>query len=192
MIVQITENEILHLGLSTAGFKESQRETSITRKLDRFRACYGPMPKTASDIFGWIQEEDRAGVFHISKPNAVYFLMSLCWLNSYETETNLAGKFGVSEVTVRTWTRKYTLAIQALKSSVVSIMLLKKYNIMVSSKTFVFDRLLGDMMTIIQHNQKTSLFSVLMVHTAEFKNQERNWIQSGTVINLASRVLHMR
>jgi hypothetical protein len=66
MMVQITENEILHLGLSTAGFKDSQRETSITRKLDRFRACYGPMPKTASDIFGRIQEEDRAGVFHIS------------------------------------------------------------------------------------------------------------------------------
>jgi hypothetical protein len=60
--------------LSTAGFKDSQRETSNTRKLGRFRACYGPMPKTASDIFGWIQEEDRAGVFHISKPNAVYFL----------------------------------------------------------------------------------------------------------------------
>jgi hypothetical protein len=124
-MVQITENEILQLGLTTAGFKESQRGTNITRKLERFRAVYGPMPKTASDIFGWIQEEERAGAFCIRKPNAVYFLMSLCWLNSYETESNLAGKFGVSEVTVRNWTRKYTLAIQALKSSVVSVKILK-------------------------------------------------------------------
>jgi hypothetical protein len=120
-ILQISEAEILQLGLRYAGFDiYRQQQVVKSTNVQRFRTTFGPLPKTASQLFDEIQDPS-IGEAYIKKPNAVYFLMTLVWLNLYRTETALAGMFEINEKTVRRWTWLYTNAFQALKDKMVII-----------------------------------------------------------------------
>jgi hypothetical protein len=114
VLICITEDEIMHLGLDVAGFKGRRQQTNYNLKLKRFRSVFGPSPKTVVDIFTETQH-NGLGEWRMEKPNAIYLLMTLSWLNTYQTEHNLAGTYGLNEKTVRRWIWAYTYSIQALK-----------------------------------------------------------------------------
>jgi hypothetical protein len=94
-LIRIHEDEISKIGLLFAGFDEKrQNAASVKTNLNRFRASYGAYPVSCSQIFQDIQGED-IGTVQITKPNVIYLLMTLCWLNNYITEHKLAGMFNV-------------------------------------------------------------------------------------------------
>jgi hypothetical protein len=119
--ITIPHDELEKLGLYYAGFTDTRQEAaSFETNMKRFRNSYGILPLSCSQIMVDIQADD-IGDWQIIKPNAIYLLMSLCWMNTYVTESTLAGVFKISENTVRKWCWAYAKAIQALKSKKVSI-----------------------------------------------------------------------
>jgi hypothetical protein len=118
--ITLNEHEITRIGLHYAGFDDSrQAAVSLETNLERFRSSYGALPLSCSQILADIQADD-IGDNQIVKPNVVYLLMSLCWMNTYVTEHTLAGTFKIGENTVRKWCWSYAKAIQAQKSKKVS------------------------------------------------------------------------
>jgi hypothetical protein len=119
MIQQITEDEITKYGLGIAGYSEIRQQTVLKTTIQRFRGSFGPLPKTASELFVEVQAEDL-GEKRIIKPNVNYFLMTLMWLNSYRSSQEMAGifKLNIKTVDVKIWL--YVDAIQALKDKKVN------------------------------------------------------------------------
>jgi hypothetical protein len=113
MPIHIPENEIMKLGLHYAGFNNQQQQrVDMSTNLQQFWTSYGALPMSCAQIFEHVQA-DNIGVFKIAKPNAIYLLMTLCWLNNYVTKNNLAGQFNISKNTVQKWCWAYTKSIQA-------------------------------------------------------------------------------
>jgi hypothetical protein len=120
MPIGIPENEIMKLGLHYAGFNnQRQQRVDMSTNLQHFWASYGALPISCAQIFEDVQADD-IGVSKIVKPNAIYLLMTLCWLNTYVTENHLAGQFNISKNTVRKWCWAYSKSIQAQKQKKVS------------------------------------------------------------------------
>jgi hypothetical protein len=114
--ITFPEEQITRIGLNYAGFDDiRQASVSLETNLRRFRDAYGALPLSCSQILADVQAEDL-GDAQIVKPNAIYLLMSLCWMNTYVTEHTLAGTFKIGENTVRKWCWAYAKAIQAQKS----------------------------------------------------------------------------
>ena len=119
MIQHITEEEITKYGLGIAGYSDKRQQTVLTTTIKRFRGSFGPLPKTAADLFVEVQAEDL-GEKRIIKPNVHYLLMALMWLNTYRTSEDMGGlfKLNVKTVDIKIW--MYVDAIQALKDKKVS------------------------------------------------------------------------
>lgn len=117
--VRISEAEILELGLKTIGYdRVRQQRCKYSTNVKRFRASFGSLPLTTSQLISEIQDYSL-GEARIKKPDSDYLLMTLMWLNLYRTETELAGVFKIDEKTVRRWIWTYSLAIHGLKEKMV-------------------------------------------------------------------------
>jgi hypothetical protein len=120
MVVEVTEPLMLDVGLGAAGFTLRQIENaSEETNRNRFCSHYGADTVSCCSIFRDIQIKD-IGDAKIHNPNVTHFLMAMYWLKRYQTETNMSGKFGLHNDTIRKWCLKYTVAIQSLISYKVS------------------------------------------------------------------------
>jgi len=115
VLLHIPADDFLFLGLELMGF--GLRNPPRTKKdVDRFLACFGTTPESASAIFDALQVTTNEKAY--VKPSDLkfrYFMMTLNWMKSYQVEHVLAGLFKVHEDTVRKWTWFYTKRIQGLK-----------------------------------------------------------------------------
>jgi hypothetical protein len=115
VIIRLSEADFLELGLSYAGFNAiNQQRTRPEDNIRRFRAWYGAGAKTCSQIFMDLQTADMQETC-IKNLDAKKLLLTLYWMKTYNTESVLAGTFGVNEKTARNWLWTYAGAIQALK-----------------------------------------------------------------------------
>ena len=117
-IIQISEEEILSIGLKTFGC-ESWKTTNAVARMEGFKSCFSTTPKTCKDIFVEIQAEDL-GAKQIRKPNLIYFLITMHWLYKYKTEKQMSIDFKICEKTIRKYIWIYAEAIEALKTKKVS------------------------------------------------------------------------
>jgi hypothetical protein len=121
MTVEVTEAQMLLLGLSFVGYDEERtNRTNNNKKSDHFQKSYGVSPLVCSIIFGDIQVRD-IGEAKISKPTPKHFLLCMFWLKRYQVESMLSITFGYHEETVRKYIWMYARAIQALKPHKVRI-----------------------------------------------------------------------
>ena len=121
MTVEVTEAQMLRLGLSFIGYDEERtNRTHNNKNREHFLKSYGVSPLVCSIIFGDIQVLD-IGDDKISKPKPKHFLLCMFWLKRYQIESILSIIFGYHEETVRKWIWIYARAIQALKPHKVCI-----------------------------------------------------------------------
>lgn len=119
VILLVTAEEWLSLGLQSVGFGPTQQNRVDKTNLERFLAHFGASPETHSAIFSDLQTTQIEAA-RIAKPRISHFLMAMYWLKTYSTESMMAGVFKLDEKTVRLGVWKYILAIQALKAQKVS------------------------------------------------------------------------
>ena len=111
-----TPDQILELGLIVAGFPVGRQQVSRKTQIARFVGNYGAKPV----VYGEIWEDFQTTAILAARINEKdlvldYFFMTLAFLKSYMTESQLSGMFKVSEKTARTWIRFYINKLQALK-----------------------------------------------------------------------------
>ena len=110
MSIRISEDHMLQLGLEFAGFSNNAcRKTTLVS----FRACYGIDPSTSSNVFYDIQSPNINS--RITKPNPLYFFMTLYWISGYATVQRLCGLFNVHHQTLKKYVWIYLQSIQSLK-----------------------------------------------------------------------------
>lgn len=116
MVLKISPNDFLQLGLETCGcnprrIKNTCRKTNI----ERFRSNFGLDPAGCCAVFRDLQTT-KIPEARINRPNSVYFLVALNWLRSYGTEGENATQFDTDEKTLRGHIETYVKAIAALKN----------------------------------------------------------------------------
>lgn len=124
MVVVLTADEILQMGLALIGFSQ-QRQANVQRttNLLRFKAHYGSHPIVYAQIWEDLQTttipEARIDAQKIHPHN---FLMATHFLARYPTEQEQASTFGICDKTARYWTWFFACKIQALKAQKVSLL----------------------------------------------------------------------
>jgi hypothetical protein len=132
-----TADEILEKGLKIVGFPLRRQQVNRMTQIERFVGHFGSKPVVYAEIWEALQttaiEDARIDDkdLHIK-----YFFMTLAFLKSYLTESQLSGTYRIDEKTARTWVRFYIKKIQALKPSKVSVPNAKWFQIYVSSLNF--------------------------------------------------------
>ena len=63
---------------------------------------------------------DHIGADRVTKPDPLFFLITMDWLSTFKTEEELAGSYNMVEKTTRKCLWEYALAIKALKAEKVS------------------------------------------------------------------------
>jgi hypothetical protein len=112
----ISEDKVLSYGLIYANFDElRQKSVDKTENIRRFRCFYGVEHKAVAALIKDLPDKD----FQLKN-----LFLALNYLKTYNTETVLSGWWGMSEETVRKWTKHYQQEIQKLKEKKVSCMLL--------------------------------------------------------------------
>jgi hypothetical protein len=114
--MELTEDSFVELGLNLHKFRYSAAEADRQRQCTKFRRVYGVNPTTCLDIFNAIQTPNTAE--HISPNKACPYdlLLTLEWLQKYKDELDLAGIYGLSELTASKDIWRYTRAVQGLKA----------------------------------------------------------------------------
>jgi hypothetical protein len=113
---KFSEDEVLFYGLLYAGFNEArQKSVSNDKNIERFKCFYGVGYKAVAALIKDLPEK---------KIELKNLFLALNHLKTYNTETVLSGWWGMSEDTVRKWTRHYQKEIQGLKEKKVSCMVL--------------------------------------------------------------------
>lgn len=111
-----TPDELLEFGLLIAGFSIQRQQVCRKTLIARFVGHYGAKPVVYSELWEDFQTTTIAAARIQEKDLSLnYFFMTLVFLKSYLTESQLSGMFRVSEKTARTWIRFYVAKIQALK-----------------------------------------------------------------------------
>jgi hypothetical protein len=111
-----TPDELLEYGLTLAGFPIRRQQICRKALIARFVGCYGAKPVVYSALWEDFQTTTIAAARIQEKDLSLdYYFMTLAFLKSYLTESQLSGMFNVSEKTARTWVRFYVNKIQALK-----------------------------------------------------------------------------
>lgn len=107
------KEEMLRMGLKSMGFSvQRQNRTCHQTNKERFERDFANLDGLA---VAWVELQNlNIGDAYISKPNPLYFLMTVHWLKTYKKETSLAGMFNLDEKTVRKWLWKYAKSIEAL------------------------------------------------------------------------------
>ena len=115
MVVSITEEKFMALGLDIAGFKNWEICKEKTN-MERFQGWYEAKTKTCAAIWADLQmTTDEVGRIE-SDANPVHLLLALRFLRAYPSELELSGSFQMSEKTVRKWSDLFVRKIQSLKS----------------------------------------------------------------------------
>lgn len=110
-VVLFDEKAMLRWGLSLVGFPNfRQVGVSDATNTRRFRAHFGVGAKALSKLYA-----DLATI--MPKIDIKDFFLALSWLKLYETENVLAGRWTLSEKTIRNTCRSYVQKIQQLKES---------------------------------------------------------------------------
>ena len=104
----LTEANILKDGLAFVGFPGDRQNCRLSLKRDRFRAHYGVSPKSVQAVLKDLK--DIGHEFPLKQ-----FLMTLCWLRLYDTEHVMAGRWGLSEETIRNEVKVCISGIVSLK-----------------------------------------------------------------------------
>ncbi len=104
-----SEATILKEGLSCVGFPDQRQNCRLQLKRDRFRAFYGVSPKSVQSVI-----KDLADKSDLHFP-LKDLLMALNWLRLYDNEHVLAGRWGLSEQTIREKVRECIKGIVSLK-----------------------------------------------------------------------------
>ena len=108
LIMGVSTDQLLQLGLVLKGYTRKQRNRKYTQLLTWFKACYGEHPLVYVVLWHELKEVDGE-----RKLNP--YMMTLHWLKCYPTEAELAGDFNLDEKTIRLWTSHYSECIQLLK-----------------------------------------------------------------------------
>ena len=69
----LTDEDILFFGLYYAGFEETRQKVRANLNIDRFKAFFGPEPRTVRDLFYDLQEKYPDIIFRD-------VLMTMNWL----------------------------------------------------------------------------------------------------------------
>jgi hypothetical protein len=125
-ILIVTEDEIIHVGLTLVGRTAKEiRKAALKGNRRIFAGHYGSSPFTCAQIWEALQvttiEEARIeGPLKLLRKYLDMFLMTLHWLKGYSTEVVRATTFNVSEKTCREWSWYFAEKIAALKEEKVS------------------------------------------------------------------------
>jgi hypothetical protein len=79
MVLNVSPEELLVLGLQSVGFGINRQNCLHAMKLERFLAHFGASPETHSAIFSDLQTTQIEAA-RIAKPSIFHFLMAMHWL----------------------------------------------------------------------------------------------------------------
>jgi hypothetical protein len=138
VVYRISEADFLFLGLDLAGYKGERKNRCARTTSERFRSNYGIDPISCSEIFVDIQKEDDG----LKRPNVKYFLMTLSWLNCYDTEAKMTGPWAFDEKTIRDVVFEYAKKISELAKEKVRSKITDRFFLclllMILALTFLF------------------------------------------------------
>ena len=119
----VTTQDMLELGLHFVGYDWATiAKTCHATNMRRFLAHYGSHPETLADLFS-VLKTTTVQEAKLAKPDIKYFLLTVHWLKTYDTNEVLASRWQLDESTIRYSVKKYIGAIQALKAVKVSTLL---------------------------------------------------------------------
>ncbi|KAL3779952.1 hypothetical protein HJC23_008206 [Cyclotella cryptica] len=108
--------DILHRGLLFLGFGVGrQARSKLTTKIDWFRSGFGAHPNTVQTIIAMLEEHTKK---QICSSDA---LLAFNWLKCDDTEKILAGRYSLSEKTVRYKSRGLAELIQGLYKHMIEL-----------------------------------------------------------------------
>jgi len=108
----MTADDILRYGLFYVGFGENRQRVVEAKSVDRFKAHYGPEPRTVKDIMS-----DVCSKF----PDTCFrdLLMGLNWLKMYDTEHVLAGRWNFDESVCRAKCQETTRRLESFRNELI-------------------------------------------------------------------------
>ncbi|KAL7524033.1 hypothetical protein ACHAWF_000792, partial [Thalassiosira exigua] len=109
----LTVEDVRFFGLCYAGFDQTRQHVRASLNEDRFKAHYGPDPRTVVDVLHDLKEEFGSGLIYKDS------MMTMNWLKLYDVEHVLAGRWKHDEDYIRVAVKKNTEMIQSLKPKVV-------------------------------------------------------------------------
>jgi hypothetical protein len=111
----VTADDILNYGLRYVGFGEERQKVVEKTSVDRFKAHYGPEPRTVKDLMSDLCSEFPDTEFK-------ELLMGLNWLKLYDIEHVLAGRWNYDESVCRAKCRETTRRIESFRKNSLSLM----------------------------------------------------------------------
>jgi hypothetical protein len=108
----MTADDILLYGLTFVGFGKERQRVVIKTSVHRFKAHYGPEPRTVKDLLS-----DLCNKF----PDTSFkeLMMGLNWLKLYDIESVLAGRWNYDESVCRDKCRETTRRIQSFRERLI-------------------------------------------------------------------------
>ena len=101
-----TDTALLSYGLSLVGFGPERQNVTFDMNVKRFKAFYGPGPRTLRALLSDLEEEFESIV-------CKDVLMTLNWFKLYESQHVLSGRWGYCEKTVEKKIKENAKKIQA-------------------------------------------------------------------------------
>ena len=108
----MTADDILVYGLSFVGFGEERQRVVIETSVHRFKAHYGPEPRTVKDLLSDLCNEFPDTSFK-------ELMMGLNWLKLYDIESVLAGRWNYDESVCRDKCRETMRHIQSFRERLI-------------------------------------------------------------------------
>ncbi|KAL7537796.1 hypothetical protein ACHAWF_011304 [Thalassiosira exigua] len=109
----LTEEDILFFGLSYVGFGEARQHVRMSMNIDRFKAHFGPDPRTVKDILLDLKEDFASNIVYKD------VMMAMNWLKLYDCEHVLSGRWKYSERYLYPVIQENTAKLQSLFPQVV-------------------------------------------------------------------------
>ena len=114
MAVDFDSDAFLTLGLNLDSKKDWQNRCKKTSNVLRFRQIYGAYPKTCESMWNDMKTSRNMFCQLDKSSDPKHFLLALRFLYEYPTETQLSGRFGMAEKSIRKWTRIFQKKIAIL------------------------------------------------------------------------------
>ena len=108
----VTADDILNYGLRYVGFGEERQKVVEKTSVDRFKAHFGPEPRTVKDLMSDLCTEFPDTEFK-------ELLMGLNWLKLYDIESVLAGRWNYDESVCRSKCRETTRRIESFREKLI-------------------------------------------------------------------------
>ena len=108
----LTSDDILFYGLCFVGFGEERQKVVKDKSVYRFKAHFGPEPRTVKDLMSDLCEK-------FSDTSFKELLMALNWLKLYDIESVLAARWNYDESVCRQKVKKISLRIQSFSATMI-------------------------------------------------------------------------